>query len=246
MLDYYITNIHPTENLIIFADNCSSQNKNNSMIDFSKYLEDVGRCKYVELNFLLTRHTKFSPDRLFGVFDAKYAVTNIDCFSDIIQCVISSSRKGYNILVPIRSPSEKSPKVVWRQYDKTLQTMYVPLKGILKIHDFIFGSQTAVECKEFVYSQLQCFEIKIPHSFIVKIDDIETISPADLSNERQWYLYKQIRVLCIDDSKMNKIAPEPTVPRKKKKGTIDDTVNNVIESKYKKLLNTYLNITVNK
>lgn len=183
---------------------------------------DKNRCEYVELNFLLSGHTKFSPDRLFGVFKGKYAVTNIDCFSDILQCVISSSRNGYNVPVPIRFPNSLEPQVEWKSFDTYFKSLYGTLKGILQFHHFIFKSKLPVMCKHFVNSEVEHVSITLKESLVpdLETNSIEIISPSGLSVERQWYLFKQIRGLCIDSSKMDEVAPKPTIPEKSKNAEV--------------------------
>ena len=53
--------------LILYADNCPGQNKNQTMVAYLSYLvKIIKRFPCVELYFLISGHTKFSPDRNFG------------------------------------------------------------------------------------------------------------------------------------------------------------------------------------
>lgn len=58
---------HSTENLTLFCDNCVTQNKNNCVVHYLSWRMSSGRNKSIMLDFLLTSHTKFSPDRSFGL-----------------------------------------------------------------------------------------------------------------------------------------------------------------------------------
>lgn len=62
-----------------------------------QYFIDSKTCKHVELKFLPTGRTIFSPNRLFGVFKSKFADTNTDCFTDAVKYVTQSSCKGLNV-----------------------------------------------------------------------------------------------------------------------------------------------------
>lgn len=210
MLDYYLREVHSTKKLVIFADNCVSQNKNNAMIRYLQHLVDTSRCESVELNFLLSGHTKFSPDRLFGVFKSKYAQTTVDCFMDVVDCVRKSSRNGFNVPVPIRLPNSSEPVVEWRKWDEYFSTKYKTLIGISKYHHFVFIAQSPVQCKLFANSASINENIHLSNN--TSFDDKPIIIPSPgLSMKRQWYLYKEIRGLCFDDSKKDSVAPLPLV-----------------------------------
>lgn len=71
MLHYYLSN-NVTDNLVLFADNCTGQNKNNAVLHYLLWWVMKKMNKSIELHFLLTGHTKFSPDRNFGLIKSKY------------------------------------------------------------------------------------------------------------------------------------------------------------------------------
>ncbi len=208
MLDYYLCNIHPKNNLIIFADNCVSQNKNNTVIRYLQYLVDTGKCLYVELNFLLSGHTKFSPDRLFGVFKAKYAKSNVDCFSDVIECVAKSSPNGYNVPVAVRNPNSNVPTVPWKDFDHYFASAYNSLSGISKFHHFNFSAGAAIKCRHYAASEVHHIDIH-RNSEISFANQPPIIPTPGLTKKRQWYLFKNVRVLCIDKTKRDLVAPHP-------------------------------------
>ena len=59
--------------LSIFCDNCSGQNKNNTVLQrMAAYLVECCYFKKVEVVFLIVRHTKQSRDRLFNNMKAGY------------------------------------------------------------------------------------------------------------------------------------------------------------------------------
>lgn len=84
MLDSYLKN-SSAETLVLFADNCVGQNKNNAVIDYLLWRMITGKNKFISLNFLLAGHTKFGPDRNFGILKAKYAISEVDCLQDFIN-----------------------------------------------------------------------------------------------------------------------------------------------------------------
>lgn len=91
LLYSYITSLelrHPVtgaiklpEVLLLWADNCQAQNKNYTVLCLFAWLVAVGACKVrrIEMRYMLTGHTKFEPDRLFG--EAKVAWKTADVFT---------------------------------------------------------------------------------------------------------------------------------------------------------------------
>ena len=53
------------------ADNCIGQNKNNAVLQYLCWLVSTGRNEEVLLSFMLAGHTKFAPDRYFGLLKRK-------------------------------------------------------------------------------------------------------------------------------------------------------------------------------
>lgn len=155
--------------------------------------------KKISYNFLLTGHTKFSPDRYFGVFKSKYAVSNIDTHKDLIQCVTDSSPSGCNKPV-------SAENVVWYDWVSYLKKFYKPMVGITKFHHFVISSE-AIEAKQFADSdETTRFELVLQ-----PVNDLmpNIITPQGLSLERQLYLFKNIRDLVSDIKKADDVAPQP-------------------------------------
>lgn len=123
MIDWCLEQ-HPASEVHAFADNCVSQNKNNAMIHYFAWLVRRGVNRKMSLNFLLTGHTRFGPDRMFGLLKMKYSQCNIDCYEDLVACVNESSVNHHNISV-------RSTNVIWRQWQDFLKGFYAPLKGIV-------------------------------------------------------------------------------------------------------------------
>ena len=57
------------------ADNCGGQNKNATMVQYLLYRVTAGLPEEVTLSFVITGHTKFSPDWCFGLRRKKYRRT---------------------------------------------------------------------------------------------------------------------------------------------------------------------------
>lgn len=117
---YFETN--PAENLVLFCDNCVAQNKNNCMLHYLSWRVDSGKNKSITLNFLLTGHTKFSPDRSFGLIKLEYGRSNVDCYQDFEEVVNRSSHKKFNVAV-------NGSTIQWRTWDAHFKEFYRTLPG---------------------------------------------------------------------------------------------------------------------
>lgn len=53
--------------LLLHADNCCGQNKNNAVIQYLAWRTLVTRHKAIQISFMLPGHTKFAPDWFFGL-----------------------------------------------------------------------------------------------------------------------------------------------------------------------------------
>ncbi|KAF0516463.1 chaperonin: PROVISIONAL [Gigaspora margarita] len=59
------------KSIIIHADNCTGQNKNNAMIKYLMWRVANGLHNSITYSFMVSEHTKFSPDSFFGLFKLK-------------------------------------------------------------------------------------------------------------------------------------------------------------------------------
>ena len=75
----------------LHADNCSGQNKNNVMLQYLLWRVLSGRHQSVTLSFLITGHTKFSPDGSFGLIKRRFRKTEVNCLATLQDVVTSSS-----------------------------------------------------------------------------------------------------------------------------------------------------------
>jgi len=67
--------------LLLHAENCCGQNKNNGL---TQYLaRRTVPHKTIQISFMIPRHTKFAPDRFFGVFNKKFQMSNVETMLDM-------------------------------------------------------------------------------------------------------------------------------------------------------------------
>nr|XP_022909686.1 uncharacterized protein LOC111420871 [Onthophagus taurus] len=123
--------MNPVKNVVLFCDNCVAQNKNNTTLHYLAWRIDSGLNESISLNFLLTGHTKFSPDRSFGLVKLEYSRSNVDCYQDFEDVVVRSSHNKFNQAV-------NGSKIEWRSWDSYFGEFYKRLPGITKYHHFDF------------------------------------------------------------------------------------------------------------
>ena len=222
MLNFYLDK-YPTDNVVLFADNCAGQNKNNAMMQYLLWRVITGKNKKFSLNFMLTGHTKFAPDRNFGILKAKYAKATVNCYQDVIDVINASSPSGLNVAIPSVDPRTKNRNIVWYRWDVYLKQFFKNIPGITKYHHFTFFENGNIIAKKLSDSEDEVIQKEIQIE-VEKGETLETIIPGGLSNERAWYLFQQVRPLCTDDSKADFLAPKPSkaMKKKRKKNESDD------------------------
>ena len=122
MLDNCLAKLPLAKNLILFADNCIGQNKNNSVVNYLAHRVRMNLNEKIEYNFLLSGHTKFSPDRSFGLLKMSFSRSTVDCYDDFVHAVINSSPGGLNQVV-------NGAEVTFKKYDSYFAQFNKPFKG---------------------------------------------------------------------------------------------------------------------
>lgn len=77
--------------LNIVFDNCSGQNKNNTVLKYMVHLTELGYFKKVNFIFLIVGHTKNAADRLFNTLKKLYRLTNIFTMKDLLAKLSASN-----------------------------------------------------------------------------------------------------------------------------------------------------------
>ena len=108
--------------LNIIFDNCSGQNKNNTVIKLAVWLAELGYFQKINFIFLVVGHTKNAADRLFNSMKKEYWKHNIFTFEDLV------SKLGESDSVTIHQPNAND----FLDYDKLLDGPYRKLAGQIK------------------------------------------------------------------------------------------------------------------
>ncbi|CAG8825058.1 37777_t:CDS:2, partial [Gigaspora margarita] len=148
------------KHLKVTCDNCSAQNKNNLSLYFWCWLTLVGMYDTIEINFMVTGHTKFICDGYFGNIKTLFRKTIINTVDDVQKVVNKSTKNGANKGIRYNNSEE------WAYYDfsKFLKPHFKELPRILKYNHFLFTSKNpgkalcqteAHERQEYLYYEIR-------------------------------------------------------------------------------------------
>ena len=208
-LHHYLSNYGIGEKfLFLQADNCSGQNKNNMMMQYLSWRVSQGLHTKILINFMIAGHTKFAPDRCFGLIKQNYRRHFVSSLFDVADVINSSSAGGTNISQLVGLPSGEVVVKVFN-WQKFFAASYFRIPNIKSYHHFRFDRDhpTKVFAKEFVGAPEK--EIQHAKSNQIISGDPEEIIPKGFSQERKKYLYKEIRQFCRPGTE-NLVAPYAT------------------------------------
>jgi hypothetical protein len=139
------------KHLKLTCDNAVGQNKNNSTIQFCKFLVLTGYYETVELNFMIPGHTKFKVDGNFGMIKRKYRKSTVYCKEEFVKVVEESSPVGLNKV----QCYEDGRGFYYYDFKEVLEKYFVKLPNIGKYHHFLIENSNlgVVKFKEFVDSK---------------------------------------------------------------------------------------------
>ena len=100
----------------------------------------TGLSKSCELSFMIPGHTKFSPDRFFGLIKRKYRHTDVSSLAEISKLVEESTKGGQNRALIIGSEplSQRFHYYDWSEY---LCKYYKAIPQITLYHHFCFSQE---------------------------------------------------------------------------------------------------------
>ena len=75
----------------LHADNCCGQNQNNTMVQYLMWRVLTGLHHTIKLHFMITGHTKFSPDACFGLVKRKFRQADVSSLDDLARVVKESA-----------------------------------------------------------------------------------------------------------------------------------------------------------
>ena len=193
------------------------QNKNNANIHYLLWRVLTGKNKAAQLSFMLVGHTKFAPDRFFGLFKRCFIRNYCSTIVDIERAVRESPTTQQNKAQLVASPDGKEKYVTWYQWSSFLSQYFKPIPNITSFHVF----RVSASCPGVVFACEYSDSSEVQY-VLLKNPSIQTIDPSEMPETKeakgldakcQWYLYDQIRPLCASTLQADFTCPKPTIPR---------------------------------
>lgn len=164
----------------------------------------------INYSFLVAGHTKFGPDRCFGIIKRAYKVNYISSLYEFARMVEMSSTTGVNRaqLTGIHDGRVMVPVYNWAVF---LEQYFVRVPNIKKYHHFRLSKDEPgkVYFKEFNSSAEQSLILLKNHATLPPPSVLPPkLHPEGLSQERRLYLYREIRQFCKPGTE-DLVAPAP-------------------------------------
>ena len=208
LLDFFFSHHGLAESTAsLHADNCCGHNKNNTMVQYLMWRVLTGLHRTIELHFMITGHTKFSPDACFGLVKRKFRKSDVSSLDNLARVVEESA------VCKLVGAQDGSTIVPSRDWAVFLSSHFHRLDGIKQYHHFrferdhlgvVFLKKTATADEE--QRQLLCGVCSPSPS-----EKPPSKTPAGLSLERRKYLYEMIREYCREDVR-DLVCPDPHAP----------------------------------
>ena len=181
----------------LHADNCSGQNKNNYFIWYLAWRTILQLHHSVKYSFLIAGHTKFGPDRCFGIIKRSFKVNYISSIYEFANMVESSST-GVNKAQLVGTPDGTVIVPVY-EWSSFLEQFFKRVPNIKNYHHFRFSKDKPgiVYFKESSTSQEQSMMLLKNRGILPPAARLPAkLNPTGLSQEQQQYLYREIRQFC--------------------------------------------------
>ena len=181
----------------LHADNCSGQNKNNFFIWYLVWRTILQLHLSVRYSFLITGHTKFGPDRCFGIIKRSYKLTYISSLYEFANMVQSSTTGGNKAqLVGTHDGTVIVPVYDWASF---LERFFKRIPNIKSYHHFRFSKDEPgkVYVKQSSSSPEESLMLLKNRTVLPPASQLPAkINPTGLSQKHKQYLYQEIRQFC--------------------------------------------------
>ena len=167
----------------------------------------MGLHQQIELSFMLTGHTRCLVDGCFGLLKQKFRRSDCYTMTQLAAVVNESAVCNVAQLIP-------GSGVEWRAWDAFLAQHFKPVKGIRSVQHMLFDATKpgVVSVKAALEDDYK--EIVLPTTSkdaLVAADMPPVLPPAGLSEQRQQYLYSQIRPHVLEQFQ-DELCPKPSLP----------------------------------
>lgn len=192
----------------LHMDNCSGQNKNNTVIGYGMWRVMTGLHESVEFSMMEAGHTKFNPDWHFGLWKVKWRHSNVETLAEIAASVLKSSRNGHNVPQLVDDPVAPLFFYDWATFFKRI---FKPIPSLKSYHHFRMDKDHPgiVFVREYATSQEVAVNILKPGAAVDPTVLPLVIPPSGLDAHRQWYLFNEVAPYCVNKES----CPKPTMPK---------------------------------
>jgi len=164
--------------------------------------------------FMVAGHTKFSPDGFFGLIKLKMRNSEVQNLSDLVQVVSDSTIGGFNTAQTIYD-SNGQQQVYFYKWTEFLNKTFSRVSQILQQHHFEISSEALGKLNIQTRIEGEKVEVSILKKTkpFCSTDFPNILLPKELSAERQWYLYEQIREHVSDPNKKDGYCSKPVISK---------------------------------
>ena len=122
----------------LHAENCSEQNKSKTLMANLACRTMVGLHDRIKVSCMVIGPTRCTVDGCFGMIQRRYPRWECDTAQHLIDIISRSAR--CNSAQPVHN-SQGQQEVTWYEWDPNFQEHFQPLKGISKLHHFVYEGQ---------------------------------------------------------------------------------------------------------
>jgi hypothetical protein len=221
LLDHYFEHYGLKEShVLLTADNCVGQNKNNAVIQYLMYRVMTGQHKSITLSFMLVGHTKFSPDAYFGLIKKNYRRSKVYTYDHLVDVIDSSTTENFNVCQTYKDKHGRK-KNQFRKWSSWLGKVFKELTGITNYQHFRIDADAPgkinVKCSVDAEEEIFFLLKEKTFQFDERSGKPSCFTSKGLSAERQWYLYDKIRLHIPTETDKDATAPKPKVTKPKEK-----------------------------
>lgn len=206
--------------ILFQADNCVGQNKNNILMQYLMWRVMTGRSDFIEISFMIVGHTKFAPDRFFGLLKKTYKHTFVSTLDEVQDVVRKSMLTGKNI--PQLTKSMDGTRLVfWFDWKSFLSTLFKPIPSITTYHHFRFNKSSpgTVYVRELIDRSEKTITMSSEKTHDPQALP-EQVIPKGLSIVRRWYLFDEIARFCSSPETAAITCPRPNLPKPSSDSTV--------------------------
>lgn len=203
----------------LHADNCVGQNKNSTVVHFLLWCVATGLLESVEMRFLVTGHTKFSPDGGFGLIKRQYCRANIYTIHQVARAVQDST------VTTQRNTAIILERNAFGDWKSALRQYFLPFKGVAECAAFRFHSSYALgefqvqghdddtwKSVRLLQPRFRPQTLLTTPEFLTLSERLPALEAPTIPTKKQWELYEKVRPY-VPAEYQDVVCPHPNVSK---------------------------------